>query len=60
MKRFALIGAVCGVLSGAGMIWAGIADGNIPKPVWILISIGWFVSAAAQICNYRHFHKKDK
>ncbi len=59
MKRFSLIGAVCGVLSGVGMIYASIVDGNIPKTVWILISIGWFIAVASQICNYRYFNKKD-
>ncbi len=60
MKKFALIGAVCGVLSGAGMIYASITDGNIPKIVWILISIGWFIAVASQICNYCYFNRKDK
>ncbi len=60
MKRSSLIGAVCGVLSGVGMIYAGMADGNIPKTVWVLISIGWLIAVASQICNYRHFNKKDK
>ncbi len=60
MKRFSLIGAVCGMLSGIGMIYAGIVDGNIPKTVWILIAIGWFIAVASQICSYRHFSKKDK
>ncbi len=59
MKRFSLIGAVCGVLSGVGMIYASITDGNIHKIIWILISIGWFIGVASQICNYRHF-KKDR
>lgn len=60
MKRFSLIGAVCGVLSGAGMIYGSITDGNIPKIVWILISIGWLIAVASQICNYRYFNKKDQ
>ncbi len=59
MKKFAFIGAVCGVLSGIGMIYAGIVDGNIPKAAWILISIGWLIAVSAQICNCRHLNKKD-
>ena len=59
MKRFSMIGAVCGLLSGIGMIYASIV-GNIPSTVWILISIGWFVAVASQIGNYRYFNKKDK
>lgn len=54
MKRLSLIGAVCGVLSGAGMIYASIADGHIPRAVWILISVGWLISVAVQICNYQN------
>lgn len=59
MKKFSLIGAVCGILSGAGMIYSAIMDGNIPKILWVLISIGWLVAVVSQICNYRHFSKKD-
>lgn len=60
MKRFALIGAVCGVLSGIGMIYASIVDGGIPKAVWMLIAIGWVIAVASQIWNYRYFRKKDQ
>lgn len=59
MKRFSLIGAVCGLFSGAGMIYASIV-GKIPSLVWILISIGWFIAVASQIWNYRYFQKKEK
>lgn len=47
MKNFSLIGAVCGVLSGGGMIYASIVDGNVPRIIWILISIGWFIMITA-------------
>lgn len=60
MKRFALIGAVCGVLSSIGMIYASIADGGVPKVVWMLIAIGWLIAVASQICNYRYFHKSGQ
>ncbi len=60
MKIFSLIGSGCGVLSGIGMLYAGIVDGNIPKPLWVLISIGWFIAVVSQICSYRHYNKKDK
>ncbi len=57
MKRFSLIGAVCGVLSGAGMIYASLADGHIPRAMWVLISIGWLIAVASQICNACYFNK---
>ncbi len=60
MKKFSLIGAVCGVLSGLGMIYASIADGNTPKIVWVLISVGWLIAVVSQICNYRYFRNSDK
>ncbi len=60
MKKFSLIGAICGILSGIGMIYAGIVDGNIPKILWILISIGWLIAVASQICNCCNFNKKEK
>lgn len=59
MKCFSLIGAICGLFSGVGMIYASIA-GKIPSVVWILISIGWSIAVASQICNYRYFQKKEK
>ncbi len=58
MKRFALIGAVCGVLSGVGMIYGSIVE-NLSRAAWICISIGWLIAVASQSCNYRYFRKKD-
>ncbi len=58
MKRFALIGAVCGVLSGVGMIYGSIAE-NMPRAAWICISIGWLIAVAAQISTYSYVRKKD-
>lgn len=60
MKRVSLIGAVCGVLSGAGMIYAGIADGHMPRAMWVLISIGWLIAVASQICNACYFNKNHR
>ncbi len=60
MRLFALIGAVCGVLSGAAMIWASVTDAAVPGAVWALIAAGWLVAVAAQICTYRFFYKKKK
>lgn len=59
MKKFSLIGVLCAVLSGVGMISASIVD-NIPRTVWILISIGWCIAIASQIYNYRYFQKRKK
>ncbi len=58
MKRFALAGTVCGVLSGMGMLYGSIAE-NMPKAAWICISIGWLIAVVSQICNYRYFRKKE-
>lgn len=60
MKKFSLIGAICGVLSGIGMLVLSILDSRAPKILWILISIGFFIEAASLICNYYHFNKKTK
>lgn len=60
MKRFSLIGAVCGVLSGAGMIYASLADRHIPRAMWVLISIGWLIAVASQICNACYFNRNHR
>lgn len=59
-KIIPLIGGVCGVISGIGMIFGAILDGNIPKYAWIIIIIGFLVSGAGNIYNYHYFSKKDK
>lgn len=59
MKIISLIGTICGILSGMGMIYAGVVDLNIPKTLWILIAIGWFIDVVVQICSYHYFNKKD-
>ena len=58
-KLIPLVGAICGVLSGIGMICGGIMDGKLPKPAWIFIGIGFFISAIANVYNYRYFHKNQ-
>ena len=53
MKWVSFAGAACGVLSGIGMICAAImGSGNIPKPVWALIAVGWLIAVSAQIYTF--------
>lgn len=60
MKTFSYIGAVCGIFSGIGMICNAVTDNNLPKIVWLFISVGWIVAVSSQICNYFHLKKKNK
>jgi len=58
MKIFTIIGGICGILSGIGMIYGGIMDGEMPKYVWLLISTGYFILVVSLIANYIKSGKK--
>ncbi|MBQ5335296.1 MAG: hypothetical protein J6Z45_05050 [Oscillospiraceae bacterium] len=52
MKKFALIGAFCGILGGIGLIAAAILDDQFPKPLWAVIAVCTLTAGIANICAY--------
>lgn len=47
------IGAVCGIIGGIGLIYSAVTDGNIPKIMWLIISVCEFILVFSLICNYK-------
>lgn len=48
-----MIGAVCGIIGGIGLICSAITDGNIPKIMYFVIAVCEFIMSGALIYNYK-------
>lgn len=58
MKKFALAGAVCGILAGIGMIAGAILDEKFPKPMWFVIGALTLTAGIANVWAYRKVNRK--
>ncbi|MCR5305642.1 MAG: hypothetical protein K6E36_03995 [Oscillospiraceae bacterium] len=58
MKKFALAGAVCGILAGIGILIAAILDEKFPKPMWFVIGALTLTAGIANIWAYRKVNRK--
>lgn len=54
MKKYVmLVAGICGILGGIFIVYASIVDMHIPKAIWILLAVCWFISAIYNLYNYR-------
>jgi len=57
-KIIARVGAVCGILSGIGMICGAILEDRMPKFLWLPIAVGYLLLTASILISY--FAEKKK
>lgn len=50
---FYMIAAILGIIGGIGLILSAVTDSNLPKFVYIIISVCEFTASFATICNCR-------
>jgi len=58
-KLLPILCAVCGILAGIGGICAAVMDQSFPKPLWLLISLGYLLGVIGCLLNYRNLNHKD-
>ena len=57
-KALMLPAGICGILVSVYIIYAGIVDITVPRPVWLVMAACSLVSAAVNFTNYRNGRKQ--
>lgn len=57
-SKLTLIGAVCGIIGGIGLICSAIMYDNIPKIIRLLIAVCEIIMAVSLVYNYKEINKK--
>jgi len=57
-KIIPIIGGICGILGGIGIIIMSIADMEVPKLFWLLFAAVCFINAFINIYFFRLYNKK--
>ena len=57
-KALMLPAGICGIIVSVYILYAGIVDITVPKPVWLLMAVCSLVSAVINFTNYRNGRKQ--
>lgn len=58
-RRLSMLGGICGIIGGIGMIVGAVVEESFPKPLWLLVAFCYIFNTIAIFLNYRFFRKRN-